>query len=52
MRNPKDKVQFLSGGNRQKVMIGKWILNNPFLFIFDEPTRGVDVYLTILICLL
>ena len=43
MRNPKDKVQFLSGGNQQKVMIGKWILNNPFLFIFDEPTRGVDV---------
>ena len=43
MRNPKDKVQFLSGGNQQKVMIGKWILSNPFLFIFDEPTRGVDV---------
>ena len=43
MREPEDKVQFLSGGNQQKVMIGKWILNNPFLFIFDEPTRGVDV---------
>lgn len=43
MRELEDKVQFLSGGNQQKVMIGKWILNNPFLFIFDEPTRGVDV---------
>ena len=43
MREPEDKVQFLSGGNQQKVMMGKWILNNPFLFIFDEPTRGVDV---------
>ncbi|WP_229754282.1 sugar ABC transporter ATP-binding protein [Fictibacillus barbaricus] len=36
-------LNYLSGGNQQKTAIGKWLLNDGDIYIFDEPTKGIDV---------
>lgn len=41
--NSKTKIQSLSGGNQQKVIISRWLTTEPDVFILDEPTRGIDV---------
>jgi ribose transport system ATP-binding protein len=40
---PDQYVRNLSGGNQQKVVVGKWLVRNARVLIFDEPTRGIDV---------
>ncbi len=41
--NRETPIKSLSGGNQQKVIIGRWLLTNPEYLILDEPTRGIDI---------
>jgi ribose transport system ATP-binding protein len=43
MQSPDNAINTLSGGNQQKIVIAKWLKNDPCLLLLDEPTAGIDI---------
>lgn len=43
LRNPRDSISTLSGGNQQKIVISRWLAAHPRLLILNDPTRGIDI---------
>jgi ABC-type sugar transport system ATPase subunit len=43
MRGMSQLVEELSGGNQQKVVVGKWLMRDPEILLLNDPTRGIDV---------
>jgi len=41
--SPEHEAQFLSGGTQQKVVVGRWLMSDSDVYLFDEPTKGIDV---------
>jgi simple sugar transport system ATP-binding protein len=42
-QGPEQSVDSLSGGNQQKVIVGRWLMGDPKILVLDEPFRGVDI---------
>lgn len=42
--SPEQHIKFLSGGNQQKAILGKWLATHPKILLLDEPTRGIDIH--------
>jgi ribose transport system ATP-binding protein len=43
VQDESQKIEELSGGNQQKIIIGRWLIDDSLVYIFDEPTKGVDI---------
>lgn len=43
LKHIQDEIRYLSGGNQQKIMVGKWLVADSELYLLNEPTRGIDI---------